>query len=142
VVDWDRFNRIEFTYQRERLVTMADRWHVMGALPERNSIGEPNIEMLRDRVYILNGPDGRPGYNTTSTSKPLLIQRLAAAIEHEEFLVPRDALDELQSYEIEVLSSGHPAFSAPSGKHDDWVMSLAFLRHAMQTGSRAGGIHV
>src|SRR5512139_745122 len=49
IVDWERFNRIDFTYQRERLYSMAERWHIRGVLPERNSIGVPNIELIRGR---------------------------------------------------------------------------------------------
>jgi hypothetical protein len=132
VVDWDRFNQIEYTYQRERLYTMADRWGVAGILPERNSIGQPNIEIIRQSGRrVLRGPDGSFGYNTTATTKPALIQGLASALEHHGFLVPKAAGDELRSYEVETLVSGHPKFSAPEGLHDDWVMMLAILWYAM-----------
>jgi hypothetical protein len=33
------------------------------------------------------------------------------------------------------MASGHPKFSAPSGMHDDWVIALAILRHAMTGGA-------
>jgi hypothetical protein len=131
VVDWQRFNNLDFTYQRERLVSMADRWHISGCLPERNSIGEPNIELLRDRVPIMAGPDKLPGFLTTATSKPGLIQALANALEHDGFQVPRDYADELRSYEVELSMAGHPKFSAPSGQHDDRVISLALCWWAM-----------
>ena len=105
VVDWDRFNKLDFTYQREKLVSMAGRWNVTGVLPERNSIGEPNIEMLVDRVVVISGPDGKTGFNTTSTTKPALIQKLANALEHEGFKVPKEYADELRSYEVETMAS-------------------------------------
>jgi hypothetical protein len=133
VVDWQRFNNLDFTYQRERLCSMADRWHISGCLPERNSIGEPNIELLRERVPIMAGPDKLPGFLTTATSKPGLIQALATALEHDGFQVPRDFADELRSYEVELSMSGHPKFSAPTGQHDDRVISLALCWWAMTT---------
>lgn len=131
VVDWWRGNQIDYTYQRERLVTLAERWGVQGVLPERNSIGQPNIELLRDRVTVMLGPDDNPGFNTSATTKPALIQGLASALEHDGFRVPADAADELRIYEVETMASGHPKFSAPDGQHDDFVIALALLWRAM-----------
>lgn len=134
VVDWDRFNKIDFTYQREKLVGLAHKWDA-AVMAERNSIGEPNLEMLRERVKLLTGPDNRPGFNTTSTTKPGLIQGLANALERSEFQVPADYADELRVYQVETLAGGHPKFSAPEGQHDDRVISLALAWYAM---SRVG----
>jgi hypothetical protein len=131
IVDWERFNQIEFRYQRERLVSLADRWHVEGVLPERNSIGEPNIEMLRDRLPILRGPDGKPGFLTTATTKPALIQALANGLEHDGLAAPTAYAEELRSFEVETGAGGYPRFSAPDGMHDDCVMSLALTWWAM-----------
>lgn len=135
VVDWQRFNRIEFTQQRIKLVEMAQRWNA-AILPERNSIGEPNIELLVDHVRaVLSGPDGRPGFQTTASSKPAMIQRLATALERGEFSVPREYAGELRSYEVETMASGHPRFGAPEGMHDDRVISLALCWWAITEGA-------
>lgn len=130
VVVWERFNQIDFTYQRERLYGLYDRWKCRGVLPERNSIGEPNIEIIRARVNVLLGPDMKPGFQTMATTKPPLIEGLAKALEHDGFLVPKDYADELRSYEVE-QTTGNPKFSAPQGMHDDRVISLALCRYAM-----------
>ncbi len=131
VVDWDRFNQIDYTYQRERIIGVCNRWGVAGLLPETNSIGTPNIELLRGIIPIMAGPDGKAGFTTTATSKPMLIQGLAAALEHDGFTVPLDYADELRSYQVQVGKGGHPAFSAPDGQHDDRVISLALVWYAL-----------
>ena len=137
-VYWDRFNQIDYTYQRARVLDACQRWHIAGLLPERNSIGEPNIELLiAAGVPVLDGPDDKPGFNTTATSKPALIQRLASALEHDGYQVPRDYADELRSYEVETMAGGHPRFSAPDGRHDDRVISLALCWWAMTAIRRA-----
>ena len=134
VVFWDRFNQIDYTYQRERIKETCNRWKLAGLLPERNSIGEPNIEILQAAgLQILNGIDSKPGFYTGATTKPVLIQKLAAALEHDNFKVPKEYADELRSYEVETMSSGHTKFSAPSGYHDDCVISLALCWFAMST---------
>jgi hypothetical protein len=124
VVDWERFNKIDFTYQRARLVDMATRWKAK-VLPERNSIGVPNIELLVDRVDIISGPDGGKGFNTTATTKPELIQALASALEHHNFKIPSGFASEFMTYQIEVTTAGHPKFGAPEGMHDDRVIGTA-----------------
>jgi hypothetical protein len=134
VVDWDRFNRIDFTYQRERLYSLAKKWHVRGVLPERNSIGAPNIELIREFVHVIPGADGGLGFNTLPTTKPPLIESLAMALSHHNFKVPKVASDELRAYQVELSTSGHPKFGAPEGIHDDWVMAIALCWHAMTSG--------
>lgn len=134
VVAWDRFNQIDYDFQRERCYQMYERWRPMGFLPERNSIGEPNIEIMRERIPILNGPGGLKGFNTMPSTKPALITDFASAIEHDGFLLPKVAADELRAYEVETMDSGHPKFGAPEGMHDDWVMALAILWRALRSG--------
>lgn len=125
-VAWDRFNQIDYTYQRARIVDVCKRWGINALLPERNSIGQPNIELLEAAgLPIARGMDGLPGFNTTATSKPALIQKLASGLEHDGFIIPVDYADELKSYEVITSASGHAKFSAPAGYHDDRVMSLA-----------------
>lgn len=132
VIFRDRFNQIDYTYQRARIIEGCQRYSVSGLLPERNSIGQPNIELLMAAgVPVLPGVDGLPGFNTTATTKPLLIQKLAGALEHDGFLAPKDYADELRAYEVEVMSTGHPKFGAPDGLHDDRVISLALAWWAM-----------
>jgi hypothetical protein len=126
VIYWDRFNQIDFTYQRARIMESCKRYNVRGLLPERNSIGQPNIELLlAEGIPVLRGTDNAPGFMTTATTKPALIQKLAAALEHDGFQAPRDYADELRAYEVETSAAGHPKFSAPEGMHDDRVISLA-----------------
>lgn len=134
VVDWERFNKIDYIYQRERLYSFYRRWNPVGILPERNSMGEPNVEMLMNEgLPILDGPDGKPGFMTTPASKPPLIEGLAQAFIMHNFLVPLEAFDELSIFEVNITANNHYQYGAPDGKHDDWVMMLALLWRAMST---------
>lgn len=137
VVDWDRVNKIDYAFQRERLVSMARRWAVDGILPERNSIGEPNIEMLSyDNLPIMAGPDGKLGYMMQATNKPRLIEALALAIEKREIVAPADYALELETFEMTMRPDSRPRFGAPEGEHDDRVISLALAYHAATMGTQ------
>lgn len=134
VVDWVRMLGIDYTTQRQMIISKCQEWSIAGILPERNSMGQPNIELLAQAgLPVLTGHDGQLGFYTLATTKPELIRRLASGLEHDGFLVPADYADELRAYEIQASASGNPRFSAPVGMHDDRVMSLAFLWRAMST---------
>lgn len=129
-VDVDRFNQISWSLQRGRLKAMYDKWkpHVIWA--EANSIGDPNIEALRD--------EGLPvrGFQTGPQNKGPLIESLALAIEQESITLLNDRVQiaELQAYEHERLPSGRFRYNAPDGGHDDTVIALALAWHGTQTG--------
>jgi len=137
VVDWERFNNMDYIYQREKVKSFYRKWNPDYCMPERNSIGVPNIELLiSDGLNILYGGDGIPGFNMMPSTKPPLMQSLALAFEQNDFKVPEDAIDELRAFEVLTMATGHPRFEAPSGMHDDWVVMLAILRHAMTGGGK------
>lgn len=135
VVDLERFNQIDWAEQRRRIHRMADNWHCDSVLVEGNSIGGPNIEALRSEGLQVEA------FQTTSESKAELIRELAYALETGKLQIPdhADLLRELEVFEIRRLPSGTFRYSAPSGLHDDCVMSLALAWRAAQTTGEAYG---
>jgi hypothetical protein len=126
-VDWVRSNKIDYIYQREKLNSLYNRWKPVSVVPERNSMGEPNIELLVQSGWPVVRTDSGFGFYTSPTNKPPLIEGLAQAFILHDFRVPLAARDELQVYEVSIMPSGHTKFGAPEGMHDDWVMMLALL---------------
>jgi hypothetical protein len=131
VVDWARMSGGEYRHHRERLRQLAGRWHVSGILPERNSMGLPNVqELMHEDLPIAMGPDNDLGWYMTAANKPVLIEALALALERNEIKVPVEFADELRAFEIETRPQGAPKFGAPEGAHDDMVISLALAWQA------------
>lgn len=130
----DRFNKIDYRFQRERLKVMADKWKPSVIWAEANSIGTPIIETLRG-----DGLPIRP-FMTTSKSKAPLIEALSLAIERGEFALLHDdtLLAELASYELQRTAGGGYRYSAPAGLHDDMVIATALAWH----GCRYGGLRI
>ena len=62
----------------------------------------------------------------SGTKKKMVIDALRLAFETGAITIPDDPdlIDELESYEYEVLPSGELRYSAPDGKHDDMVIAL------------------
>ena len=124
-----RVKSADYIYQRERTKGLFERWGVQSALAESNAMGEPNLELLQ--------ADGLPvaGFDTTSKSKPPLIENLKLALEAVEwqFLPDVVAKAELEAYEQKVSpTSGRSSYSAPAGVHDDTVIARALMLRAAQ----------
>jgi hypothetical protein len=127
-VELDRFNKIEWAFQRGRLRALYDKWGVTYAVAEENSIGSPNIEALQ-REGMIVAP-----FQTTGVSKPPLIQSLALAFERQEaqWLNIPVGTAELIAYESKVSqATGRPSYSAPEGMHDDTVIARALAWSAV-----------
>jgi phage FluMu gp28-like protein len=129
VADIDRFNQIDWPFQRERLITMAKKWRVQNILAEYNSIGGPNISEL-NRINL-----PVKAFDTNNKSKTEVIQALAVAFEQGEIGIPDNPvlIGELEAFEAERLPSGKWRYAAPSGMHDDTVIALALAWEAANT---------
>lgn len=133
-LELDRFNQIDWEFQRTRLLAAMDRWDVKFTLAEENSIGSPNLEAL-DKLTKRRVA----GFMTTAQTKPPLIQSLALALEQEEFKwmdVPV-ATRELEAYEAKRNEmTNRIQYSAPQGFHDDTVIARCLAREAIEMRKR------
>lgn len=123
-VELDRFNKIDWAFQRQRVKTIYDRWKVSDGLVELNSIGSPNFEALQPDCPNLQG------FETTGQSKPPLIQSLALALERTETQWLNDPVgkSELMAYESKISAQTcRVSYSAPEGQHDDTVIARALV---------------
>lgn len=132
VVDMDRFNGVDWALQRGRVRAMWDKWQLSEIIAENNSIGSPNIEALQR--------EGLPvrAFETTTASKPPLIESLVLAFDRGEVTALNDSvlIGELMAYERTVTATGRSQYSAPDGLHDDTVMALALAWYGVTNDGR------
>jgi hypothetical protein len=124
VVFVDRFNKIDWTLQIQRIKAATDRYNQVLVYVDTTGAGEPVFENLRK-----SGIRVTP-YPFTQKSKSALIDQLALAFEEKRIVLPKpeiwsDGIDELESFEYSVSEAGNVRTSAPSGMHDDCVIALA-----------------
>lgn len=120
----DRFNQIGWDFQRARILSAAEEWGIRDIILETNSIGSPNLEALH---YAAPKSITVHGFETTSKSKPKLIQSLALAFERTflQWLGDPVARHELIAYEATITDSGYTKYGAPEGGWDDTVIARA-----------------
>jgi phage terminase large subunit-like protein len=97
---------------------------------EVNNQGDVFFEMLQTKCRNNVNP-----FVTTSKSKPMIIEDLALAFEQGEIKVISEQwlIDELENFTyIYNINTRKVQYAAPSGMHDDGVMSTALAFHALK----------
>lgn len=122
----DRFTKIAWSIQRERLKALYDLWQPYTILAEANSIGGPNIEALQEEDIPVQG------FDTTASSKAPLIKAMVRALERNEFRWLPDPIgkSEFEAYEQKITPFGNTQYSAPAGMHDDVVIARCLALRA------------
>jgi hypothetical protein len=139
VLALDRFRGMGYDAQLERLITLATSQQVKGIVAEQNNMGDVLYERLStDPRLEKAGIIVRP-FQTTGSSKQAAIERLKVAFEKGAIHIASDLADrdvligELMAFEGRRSESGAIKYGAPSGFHDDTVMSLAIAYSDLET---------
>lgn len=124
VVFLDRFHRIDWEQQVQRIVAATERYNVDSMVVDSTGTGEPVFEALK------RAGARATAYPFTQKSKAALIDNLALMLEKKIITLPKpelapELIDELESFEYSVTDSGNIRTGAPSGRHDDCAISLA-----------------
>ena len=106
-------------------------WPLLGV--ERNNHGHAVLQKLEDLGYtnLHEAPDGRPGWKTTSATRPVLIDEFIEEVEAEiTEIFDKDTLGECMT-----LVDNNGKIEAVDGKNDDCVIASAI---AIQMMKRSG----
>lgn len=121
VVYWDRFNKIDYPFQKNRIISTARRYNNAKIIIDSTGCGNPITDDLRRENLFIED------FKFSNKSKLEIIQKLSIFIEEKSVFIPaeQDLIDELENFGVDVSPSGNLIYSAPPGSHDDCVYSLA-----------------
>ena len=128
VVCLDKFNKMDWHSQVERVANLLCQHRVSAVLADQTSVGDPVLEILRNTLWGERHLDAEiEGMVFTNQSKRELIDNLAIRLAHREVGFPyhEQLVRELQFYEYELTESGNVRTGARRGYHDDCVIALA-----------------
>ena len=120
VVWFGRIQKRDWPFQKEWIKRNVLRYNRATVWIDQMSVGDVVMDDLkRDGLHVI-------GFKFSSQSKRELIENLMLAIENREITFPKIQilLDEMKLFEVEITSTGF-RYNAPSGFHDDAVISLA-----------------
>jgi hypothetical protein len=112
-------------------VTELRRYSVSGGYVETNGVGRPMFELIRGEIRTTQE------FYTTNENKNQGIRNLIYKIQNGELELPSEELfphlkQELEAFSYKVSPNGLITFNAPSGTHDDCVMSLMLANEARE----------
>ena len=131
VVYIDRFRTIEYPFQRERIIATAGRYNNARVVVDSTGVGQSiKDDLERDGLFV-------DDFCFSTKSKKELVEKLSIFIEQRYIRIPNDTIltDELKAYGYKLTDAGNIKYSAPSGLHDDCVMSLALAVWALNPGN-------
>jgi len=121
VVYWTRFKKIHYPLQKERVYTIAKKYNNARVIIDSTGLGDPISDDLKHHGLMVDD------FKISGKSKKQLIDKLSIFIEQKAISIPpeRVLIDELESYGYQLSDAGNIKYSAPTGLHDDAVISLA-----------------
>ena len=117
----DRFNKLEWPYQKSKIIQTAKHYNNALCVIDATGIGDPIADDL-SRAGLAIMP-----VKLTNESKKEIIEKLSIWIEQGimRILNIPDTIRELKNFTYDVSSTGRFRYEAPVGFHDDIVISLA-----------------
>jgi len=123
VVAFERFQDLSWKEQKFRVQRLAAKYNNALCLLDQTGVGDPVLEDLQSSNISVEGFKF-----SSNLAKREVIENLSIAIEQRRITFPKE-LDiltkELLEFGYNITNSGNITYSAPSGKHDDCVISLA-----------------
>ena len=131
VLEIKRVNKLDYTHQVKVISEVLDTWKPKITISEENNAGQAINEMLEKKY---KGPLTRTTLN--HSDKEAMIDNLVVAFEQNKITIPDDPilLNELSVFTQTWNNATKKIFyGAPSGFHDDCVISLAYAYKAMSS---------
>jgi len=129
LVYFERFNQVDWPLIEARIAETCQKYNRASIRLDATGVGDP----VYDRLNRMGLPVTPVRIN--AAVKTHLIESLQHAIEKREITFPHlpDLVHELSIFGAKKSASGHIQYSAPSGYHDDIVLSMALAVSVMDS---------
>jgi len=129
MVHCERWRQMEWVNIIEKVAALITKYNAMTAV-EVNNQGDVFFELLQKKCRNLVYP-----HVTTSKTKPIMIEDLAVAFEDKSVQILNIdwLIDELENFTFTYNNkTRNVQYSAPTGMHDDSVISLALANQSLK----------
>jgi hypothetical protein len=130
----DRFNQLEWPFQKKRIVAIAKHYNNALCIIDATGLGDPIVDdLLRSGLSV-------DPIKITQPLKKELIEKLSIWIEQKKIRLihSQEVLFEYDNFGYEITSSGALRYGARLGYHDDIVIADALAIWSLQPIYREG----
>lgn len=129
VVFQDRFNQVDWGFQKMRIIGLYQKYKCQQIIIDSTGVGDAIFDDLKRANLEIQG------FKFSNTSKNTLIQNLSVSMDNQNiFFYPfKELVSELEIFGYEVSPLGTVRYNAPDGYHDDCVISLALINELLNT---------
>ncbi len=123
----DRFNQLEWPFQKKRIVALAKHYNNALAIVDATGIGDPIVDdLLRSGVAV-------EPIKITEPLKKELIEKLSIFIEQKKLrlIYSQEVLYEYDNFSYEIGPTGKIRYGARQGYHDDIVLADSLAVHSL-----------
>lgn len=137
VVDVVRFNKINYSKQKEKIVEQWRKYQQCDVAVDTTGVG---LALYDDLKLVIGN---MTNFTFTNTIKRAVIEDLVFMLNDGRIKIPtlyEDLIKELKSYECNISKAGVITYNAPAGQHDDLVIALALANQLFKTTGIVGTI--
>lgn len=123
----DRFNTLEWPFQKKKIIEIAKHYKNALCLIDASGVGDPIVDdLLRSGVAV-------EPVKFTNELKKEFIEKLVIWIEQGKIRILNipETISELNAFTYEVTGTGRIRYEAPAGLHDDIVIAHALAVHGL-----------
>lgn len=124
VVHIDRFNDVDWRFQKAKIIALARQYHSRGRpcriVMDSTGVGDPICQDLRaEGMWVVP-------ISFTNKIKEEMVREMQVRFDHRDIIVPHfmPLIRELETFQAVKSQFGNFRYSAPKNMHDDCVFSL------------------
>lgn len=135
VIYYSRVNKCDYKIQLNKIKTIAEKFDWPEVIYDATGVGSAITDFLSTELNVFP-------FVFTNNSKNDIVNKLIMACEMNEIEIPNiiTIKNEFQLFQFNMTKTGKIAYSAPDGKHDDCVMSIAMGNHFIDENGMKGEV--
>lgn len=124
----EKLRETSWQFIKEKIVEVSKKYNSAPVWIDSSGTGDAVFEDIQRMTFAV------PYSMHSAKAKEQLIDKLRIFCENKiiKLCDDRDLLEELRSYQYNIKGNGYRSYSAPKGKHDDLVISLALACWGLQ----------
>jgi len=133
IVFYERFNHLDWDYQKVRIASALKRYNDCTMYIDSTGVGDPIVEDLQRQGCAVRA------FKFSNQTKKQAIENLMRMVDDSEIRIPnlKEIKHEFEIFGYEQTQFGNIRYCAPDGQHDDIVIAAALCAWGLERNNSA-----